>query len=83
MLLNPVVEKRHRDLLKINGYLTIGDAAKFLGVSVQTLRYWDKKKKIVSSRNPINDWRLYRIADLQNILDDIQLSGLKSAAEKI
>lgn len=39
--------------------LTIGEAAKELGVSVSTLRNWDRKGKLVPIRHPINSYRLY------------------------
>jgi hypothetical protein len=77
MLLNPVIDKRQRDLLKINGFMMIGDAAKFLGVATSTLRYWDVTKKIPSSRNPINGYRLYRLEDLENLLLEINNPGVE------
>jgi len=40
-------------------YLTIKEAAKLLGVTALTLRNWEKKRKLIPYRNPINDYRLY------------------------
>jgi len=40
-------------------YLTIKEAAKLLGVTTLTLRNWEKKRKLIPYRNPINDYRLY------------------------
>lgn len=45
--------------------LTVGEAANFLGVSIQTLRRWDASGKIKSTRHPASKYRLYRIADLE------------------
>lgn len=40
-------------------YLTIGEAAKILGVSKETLRRWDKAGKFSSTRHPMNNYRVY------------------------
>ena len=45
---------------KINEYMRIKDAAQFLGVTENTLRNWEKEKKITVYRNPQNRYRLYR-----------------------
>jgi excisionase family DNA binding protein len=39
--------------------LTIAEAAKLLGVSVQTLRRWDESGKFVARRHPMNSYRMY------------------------
>lgn len=44
--------------------LTIADAAKLLGVSVQTLRRWDESGKFVARRHPMNSYRIYARADV-------------------
>lgn len=41
-------------------YLAIGEAAKILGVSVDTLRRWEKKGKIRAYRTPSNRRMYYR-----------------------
>jgi excisionase family DNA binding protein len=46
--------------------LTIGEAAKLLGVYPDTLRRWDKAGKLPAKRHPINGYRLY---DRKTILD--------------
>lgn len=45
--------------------MTTKEAAKFLMVSPQTLRNWDKKGKFKASRHPENNYRLYKISDLE------------------
>ena len=57
---------------KINEYIRIKDAAQFLGVSENTLRNWEKEKKISVYRNPLNRYRLYRAEDLEQLLATIQ-----------
>ena len=56
---------------KINSYLTIKQAAKFLGVTSNTLRNWEKNKKITTYRNPLSRYRLYKIKDLEELLNII------------
>lgn len=57
---------------KISDYLKIKDAAKFLGVTPNTLRNWEKEKKIQVYRNPQNDYRLYKKEDLEKLLNKIE-----------
>lgn len=50
-------------------YLTIGDAAELVGVSIDTLRNWDRAGKLKAARHPINGYRLYRREQLELLLD--------------
>ena len=45
--------------------LSVGDAAEYLGVSIQTLRRWDSSGKLKSFRRPASKYRYYRLADLE------------------
>lgn len=45
--------------------MTVGDAAQYLGVSIQTLRRWDSSGKLKSLRGPASKYRYYRIEDLE------------------
>jgi len=49
-------------------YLTVSEAAEFLGVSPWTLRNWDKSGKLKPTRHPISDYRMYRREDLESLL---------------
>lgn len=55
-------------MLKISEYMTIKQASKYLGVSGNTLRSWEKLEKIKPIRNPMNNYRLYKKEDLDKIL---------------
>lgn len=57
--------------MNIKDYMTLCEAAAFLGVSMQTLRSWEKRKKLIPARNPINNWRLYKKEDLEAVLANI------------
>jgi PAS domain S-box-containing protein/excisionase family DNA binding protein len=61
---------------RLSEYLTIGQAAEYLGVSVWTLRNWDRDGRLKSGRHPKNGYRIYRAEDLQAVLGS---SGLPSA----
>jgi len=58
--------------MKIADYLKITEAAKFLGVTTNTLRNWEKEKKITVYRNPQNMYRLYKKEDLEALLANIK-----------
>lgn len=49
--------------------LSVGDAAEYLGVSIQTLRRWDSSGKLKSVRHPGSGYRYYRLADLEPFRD--------------
>jgi DNA (cytosine-5)-methyltransferase 1 len=53
---------------RLDGYLRIREAAEFLGVSPNTLRNWGREEKITEFRHPVNNYRLYRRSDLEDIL---------------
>lgn len=46
-------------------FLTIQEAAQYVGVSTQTLRRWDVEGKVKSVRHPTNRYRYFNQADLE------------------
>lgn len=52
--------------------MRVKEAAEFLGVSELTIRNWDKKGKLPAHRHPANNYRLYRMADLEKITNKIE-----------
>jgi len=46
-------------------YLTIAQAAAYVGVSAATLRRWDAAGRLTAARRPGSQYRYYRIADLE------------------
>src|SRR4051812_6861101 len=50
-------------------YMTVGEAAEFLGVSPWTLRNWDKAGRLRPRRHPKNGYRIYRHEDLRAVLE--------------
>lgn len=59
---------------KLDAYLTIKEAAGFLGVSANTLRNWGRDGKVPMHRNPINGYRLFKTDDLTKLLHEIEQS---------
>ena len=72
----------------ISSYMTneknvrIGKAAKILGVSIQTLRNWEKSGKLRAERSA-GKQRFYTLRDLSNFALDLKLLGLAWAISAI
>ncbi len=65
-------------------YLSIKVVAKIIGVTPLTLRNWDRRGILVAYRNPVNNYRLYRYADVADFIAAIKRSGPRQpGAERI
>ena len=53
------------------GLITVKEAANLFGVTVQTIRRWDKLGKLKAVRHPMNNYRLYRLIELKEIAKKI------------
>lgn len=53
-------------------YLTVHDVARRLGISAQAVRTWTEKGVLKAARHPVNKYRLYRRADVERVLTDIE-----------
>ncbi len=62
-------------------YFSIKEAADILGVTPLTLRNWDKSGKFPAGRHPMNNYRVYKLSALENIINDIEGGTNKSNAE--
>jgi excisionase family DNA binding protein len=66
-----------------NLYITIKQASKILGVSPITLRNWDKNGKLKAHRHPMNNYRVYKIEDLEKVIQEIESnSGLRKSTKQ-
>jgi MerR family transcriptional regulator, copper efflux regulator len=63
-------------------YFSIKEAADILGVSPLTLRNWDKTGKFPAQRHPMNNYRVYKLSSIENIINDIEGGTSRSNAEK-
>lgn len=61
--------------MSLQDYLQIKAAAALLGVSVNTLRNWERNGKLKTYRHPINGYRLYKKADLDALLAAVESPG--------
>lgn len=66
--------------MKSKQYLTIKQAAKSIGVSELTLRNWDNKKKFEAVRHPINNYRVYTLDQIDDLMKKL---GRKKASRKL
>lgn len=66
----------------ISRLIPIGEAAKFLGVSIDTLRNWDKKDILASFRPELKGKRYYRQEDIENFISKKPLADHVSLARK-
>lgn len=60
----------------MNTYITIKDAARILGMSKLTLRNWDKSGKLKALRHPFNNYRVYKMEDIEKVIELIESSPL-------
>jgi len=64
-------------------YITIKKAATLLHVTPLTLRNWDKRGILMPYRNPVNNYRLYRLDQIEAFLRQLELSRARQAKRKI
>ncbi len=65
-----------------NKYITIKQASEILGVSTLTLRNWDKNGKLKALRHPINNYRVYRMEDIEKVIKEIEMGIETRKSEK-
>lgn len=56
------------------GLISIGEAAKMLGLSIKTLQRWDKSGKFPSIRRP-GGHRYYNLKDIESYLANLEVAG--------
>ncbi|MDA7645139.1 helix-turn-helix domain-containing protein [bacterium] len=52
-------------------YMSVKEAAAYIGVSANTLRNWGKTGKTKERRNPVNGYRVYDKNELDELLQRI------------
>lgn len=67
---------------KLGEYLQIKDAAEYLGVCEKTLRNWEASGKIVVHRHPLNNYRLFKITDLDGLIRKTERSATTKPTRK-
>ena len=55
-------------------FLTVKEVARLLGVTPLTVRNWDARGKLTAHRHPMNNYRLYKTTDIENLLKELEIS---------
>ena len=64
-------------------YLMVQEVARLLGVTPLTIRNWDSKGKLTAYRNPLNNYRMYKVEDVEAIIRQIEMSKERPKARRI
>jgi MerR family transcriptional regulator, copper efflux regulator len=64
-------------------YLSVNEVSQIFGVTPLTVRNWDKKGALVAYRNPVNNYRLYKIEDVEALMRKIDHSKQQTRKLKI
>ncbi len=64
-------------------YLTVSEVAQIMGVAPLTVRNWDTKGRLIAYRHPVNNYRLYKIEDIEILMRGIEQSREKTKKLKI
>ncbi len=62
-------------MAKLNAYLTVAEAAPHSGCSADTLRRWDKAKKLPARCLPVTGYRLYLANELNEFLLQVDIAN--------
>lgn len=63
--------------------MTVKEVAKLLGVTPLTIRNWDTRGKLIAYRHPVNNYRMYKTEDVENILKDLDESKGKKPIPRL
>ena len=55
-------------------FLTVKEVARLLGVTPLTIRNWDQRGKLTAYRHPLNNYRLYKTGDVEELMRELELS---------
>lgn len=55
-------------------FLTVREVARLLGVTPLTVRNWDTRGKLTAYRHPMNNYRLYKVEEVENLVREFEIS---------
>ncbi|MBI2064531.1 MAG: MerR family DNA-binding transcriptional regulator [Candidatus Yanofskybacteria bacterium] len=55
-------------------FLTVKEVARLLNVTPLTVRNWDTKGKLMAHRHPLNNYRLYKVEELEELMKELEIS---------
>lgn len=56
-------------------FVRVKEAAEMLGVSPNTIRAWGAAGKIAEYRHPVNNYRLFKVKELESIVSQMHASA--------
>jgi len=59
-------------------FLSVQEVASLLGITPLTVRNWDKRGALIAHRNPVNNYRMYKIEDVEDLLRKMENSADRS-----
>ena len=69
-------------MMDSEGYVRVKEAAAILGVSPNTIRAWGAAGKITEYRHPVNNYRLFKKAELERLMKKLACSGRRTGRKK-
>ena len=57
---------------RVDAYLQIAEAAEMLGICQNTLRNWGRAGKVTEYRHPVNNYRLYKQVEVENLVRQLE-----------
>ena len=55
-------------------FLTVKEVARLLSVTPLTVRNWDARGKLTAHRHPMNNYRLYKVEDIEELVKEFEIS---------
>lgn len=55
-------------------FLSMQDVSELLRISLPTLRNWDRRGALVAYRNPVNNYRTYRLSQIEKFINEMESS---------
>ena len=74
------VEEGTASLVNDETRISIKDAAQMMGVSIDTLRRWDKDGRLPPAGRTLGGWRYYFLTDIRQLLGDLYKAKTASQA---
>lgn len=63
-------------------YLTVREVARLLNVTPLTVRNWDARGKLTAHRHPMNNYRMYKNEDVEELIKEFEISKVAKKIPK-